>query len=106
MVPRLKLAVELQDDLGDKPGMLNDIDELSRIVGQFIDFARSEETRPLTPLALGELIDNVLTKFRRDDMDVAWQRRDATINGDALALQRNAYLAQLFAALLGGRDLG
>jgi len=85
---RLKLAVELQDDLGDKPGMLNDIDELSRIVGQFIDFARSEETRPLTPLALGELVDNVLTRFRRDDMDVAWQRGDATINGDALALQR------------------
>ncbi|WP_230369899.1 HAMP domain-containing protein [Paludibacterium denitrificans] len=39
---RLKLTVELQDDTPDKPDMLSDIDELSRIVQQFIDFARAE----------------------------------------------------------------
>lgn len=85
---RLKLAVELQDEQAEKEGMLSDIDEMSRIVGQFIDFARSEEMRPQTPLALGELIDNVLEKFRRDGMGIDGERSDATINGDALSLQR------------------
>ncbi|WP_174872880.1 histidine kinase dimerization/phospho-acceptor domain-containing protein [Vogesella oryzae] len=85
---RLKLAVELQDDNTEREGMLSDIDELSRIVGQFIDFARSEEARALSPLALDELVDSVLGKFARDGMSVSFQRADATVNGDALGLQR------------------
>lgn len=85
---RLKLAVELQDNNTDRDGMLADIDELSRIVGQFIDFARSEEQRPLSPLALDELVASVLDKFARDDMTVHYQRAPATVNGDALGLQR------------------
>ncbi|MFC3532735.1 ATP-binding protein [Vogesella facilis] len=85
---RLKLAVELQDDNRERDGMLTDIDELSRIVGQFIDFARSEEPRPLSPLALDELVESVLGKFARDGMTVSFQRQDATVNGDALGLQR------------------
>jgi len=85
---RLKLAVELQDNNTDRDGMLADIDELSRIVGQFIDFARSEEPRPLSPLALDELVESVLGKYARDGMAVSFQRQDATVNGDALGLQR------------------
>lgn len=85
---RLKLAVELQDENGEREGMLSDIDELSRIVSQFIDFARSEEQRALSPLAFDELVESVLEKFARDGMAVGYRREDATVNGDALGLQR------------------
>lgn len=85
---RLKLAVELQDDHSEREGMLSDIDELSRIVGQFIDFARSEEQRALSPLAFDELVESVLGKFARDGMAVGYRREEAVVNGDALGLQR------------------
>lgn len=85
---RLKLAVEMLDAGPDSDGMLADIDELSHIVSQFIDFARSEEPRALEPVALGELVDSVLSRFARDGMAVAWQRSDVTLSGDALGLQR------------------
>ena len=85
---RLQLALELQEDHRDKAGMLSDIDELSRIISQFIDFARSEESRPLDKLSLGELIDSVVQRFARDGMVVDWQMQDAYVDGDALALSR------------------
>lgn len=85
---RLKLAVEMLDPGPDSEGMLADIDELSHIVSQFIDFARSEEPRALEPVALGELVDSVLSRFARSGMAVAWQRSDVALPGDALGLQR------------------
>ena len=85
---RLKLAVEMLAPGQDSEGMLSDIDELSHIVSQFIDFARSEEARPMQEVALGELVDTVLSRFARDGMPVAWQRQDASLQGDALSLQR------------------
>ena len=85
---RLKLAVEMLSPDEDSAGMLSDIDELSHIVSQFIDFARSEEVRPMQEVALGALIDSVLARFARDGMVVHWQRQDATLQGDALSLQR------------------
>jgi two-component system osmolarity sensor histidine kinase EnvZ len=85
---RLKLAVEMLAPGADSEGMLSDIDELSHIVSQFIDFARSEEARPMQEVALGELVDTVLSRFARDGMPVAWLRQDASLQGDALSLQR------------------
>jgi len=85
---RLKLAVEMLEPGPDSDGMLSDIDELSHIVSQFIDFARSEESRALEPVALGELADSVLSRFARDGMQVTWQRQDVQLPGDALGLQR------------------
>lgn len=85
---RLKLSIEMEDDLADKDGMLSDIDDLSRIIGQFIDFARSEEKCSLLPLALDEIASNVLEKFARGGMTVDSELAAAQIKGDALGLQR------------------
>ncbi|MDN0074440.1 ATP-binding protein [Crenobacter sp. SG2303] len=86
---RLKLSVELQPDNTDREGMLDDIDELSRIVRQFIDFARSEEVLHREPVALAELADSVVARFRREDLDVHLERHtDAELQLDPLAMER------------------
>lgn len=86
---RLKLALALQPDGGDKPDMLDDIDELSRIVQQFIDFARAEEGARLEPVALGDVAASVVGRFVREGMDVRLERQveDERL-ADGLALER------------------
>lgn len=86
---RLKLMVELQPESPDQNGMLDDIDELSRIVRQFIDFARSEETRRSEPVQLAELADSVVGRFAREGLDINLIRHaDPERLADALALER------------------
>jgi len=86
---RLKLMLELQEANADTPDMLADIDELSRIVRQFIDFARAEESARLEPVALAELADSVVARFGRSGLDVTLQRQaEPELQADALALER------------------
>ncbi|WP_239689585.1 ATP-binding protein [Aquitalea pelogenes] len=86
---RLKLMLELQDSSPDTPDMLADIDELSRIVRQFIDFARAEESARLEPVALAELADSVVARFGRSGLDVHLDRlAEPELYADALALER------------------
>ncbi len=86
---RMKLMVEMQEPGPDTQDMLSDIDELSRIVQQFIDFARAEETVKREPVALAELADSVVARFRRDGLDISLKREaEPELMGDALALER------------------
>lgn len=86
---RIKLMLEMQEDNADRDDMLDDIDELSRIVRQFIDFARSEEPRPLEPVALSGLVESVASRFARDGLDVRpMLSDDVEVMGDALGLER------------------
>lgn len=86
---RLKLMVELQEGGDDKPGMLSDIDELSGIVRQFIDFARSEEKPRNEPVALAELASSVVARFAREQVRIHLQVLDEPeIQADPLALER------------------
>ena len=69
--------------------MLADIDELSRIVRQFIDFARAEESARLEPVALAELADSVVARLARSGLDVSLVRHaEPELQADALALER------------------
>ncbi|WP_082824092.1 ATP-binding protein [Crenobacter luteus] len=86
---RLKLALEMQPDNPDRPDMLDDIDELSRIVNQFIDFARSEEGGRMEWVSLAELADSVVGRFARAGLDVRLSREaEPELLADALALER------------------
>ncbi|RXZ43815.1 ATP-binding protein [Crenobacter cavernae] len=86
---RLKLTLELQPDNPDRPDMLDDIDELSRIVNQFIDFARSEEGGRMEPVTLAELADSVVARFVRGGLAVRFEREaEPELVADALALER------------------
>lgn len=86
---RLKLMVELQGDSPDAAGMLSDIDEMSNIVRQFIDFARSEEKPRREPVALAELAGSVVSRFAREQVDITFHpEAEPEILADPLALER------------------
>ncbi len=86
---RLKLMVELQGDSADASGMLSDIDEMSGIVRQFIDFARSEENLRSEPVALAELASSVVARFRREQLALHLSvSAEPEIIADPLALER------------------
>jgi two-component system osmolarity sensor histidine kinase EnvZ len=86
---RLKLMVEMQNDSQDKPGMLSDIDEMSGIVRQFIDFARSEEKPHSEPVSLAELASSVVSRYAREKIQIQLEiSHEPEILADPLALQR------------------
>jgi two-component system osmolarity sensor histidine kinase EnvZ len=86
---RLKLMVEMQDENQDKAGMLSDIDEMSGIVRQFIDFARSEEKPHSEPVSLAELASSVISRYAREQVQIQLSiTQEPEILADPLALQR------------------
>lgn len=86
---RLKLTLEMQEPSHDQSDMLSDIDELSQIVRQFIDFARAEETTRLEPVALADLAARVVSRFSREGMVIRLHRlSEPELRADALALER------------------
>jgi two-component system osmolarity sensor histidine kinase EnvZ len=86
---RLKLMVELQGKTGDTDAMLSDIDEMSGIVRQFIDFARSEEKPRNEPVSLAELASSVVSRYTREQVPIHLTvHSEPEIMADPLALER------------------
>lgn len=72
---RLRLEVEL-GELADeaRSNMITDLEQMDRIVGQFLDYARSEPAREKGPVDLAELLERALAASRLD--------RDETVHLD------------------------
>lgn len=62
---RMRLAIEMMASDADlKTGMSLDIDEMDRIIGQFLDFARTEDSEKLLPLDLAALAGDLASAYR------------------------------------------
>jgi two-component system osmolarity sensor histidine kinase EnvZ len=62
---RLRLGMEMADaDAHLKSGMAADIDEMDRIIGQFLDFARAAGGEPAAPADLAALAREVARHYR------------------------------------------
>jgi two-component system osmolarity sensor histidine kinase EnvZ len=62
---RLRLGLEMADaDAQLKGGMAADIDEMDRIIGQFLDFARAAGGEPAAPTDLAALAREVAAHYR------------------------------------------
>jgi two-component system osmolarity sensor histidine kinase EnvZ len=62
---RLRLGLEMTDaDAQLKSGMAADIDEMDRIIGQFLDFARAAGGEPAAPADLAALAREVAAHYR------------------------------------------
>ncbi len=63
---RLRLGVEMGlADESLKGGMVADIDEMDRIIGQFLDFARSDETAPFATADLDAMVAASVERYVR-----------------------------------------
>jgi len=70
---RLRLGVEMSTpDDALRSGMVADIDEMDRIIGQFLDFARGEESAPLVEASLDEIVRGVAERYAAGGKDVTF----------------------------------
>jgi two-component system osmolarity sensor histidine kinase EnvZ len=68
---RLRLGLELAvPDAPMKKGMADDIDEMDRIIGQFLDFARGDDTGALERDDLNAIVGNCVERYVRAGKDV------------------------------------
>jgi two-component system osmolarity sensor histidine kinase EnvZ len=68
---RLRLGVELtSDDAQLRSGMIADIEEIDRIIGQFLEFARNEADDDAAPVDVAALVDDVARQYRETGHDL------------------------------------
>lgn len=68
---RLRIGVELAGaDAATREGMVADIDEMDRVIGQFLDFARGDQETPLAPHDLNALVAPIVERSRKAGRDV------------------------------------
>jgi two-component system osmolarity sensor histidine kinase EnvZ len=62
---RLRLGIEMSGDDGLREGMTADIEEMDKIIGQFLDFARSEGGEAPQEVDVAALLLDVASQYRR-----------------------------------------
>jgi two-component system osmolarity sensor histidine kinase EnvZ len=68
---RLRLGIELTDaDPATRQGMVADIEEMDRVIGQFLDFARGEQGATLETRDLNALAHGVAERYANNGRDV------------------------------------
>jgi two-component system osmolarity sensor histidine kinase EnvZ len=68
---RLRLGVEMQArDEATRTGMVDDIEEMDRIIGQFLDFARTNEDAGVADVDVNEIVQAVVERHIRAGRDV------------------------------------
>lgn len=87
---RLRLSIEMSGaDASLKQGMDTDIDEMDRIIGQFLDFARTEGGEPVEQLDLAALARECTRHYRERGQDVRDEIAPTPpVNARALAVRR------------------
>jgi two-component system osmolarity sensor histidine kinase EnvZ len=74
---RLRLGIEVStSDEQARQGMVDDIEEMDRIISQFLDFAREGNQAPLEPCDPGEIVASVVARHRRAGHDVRFARSE------------------------------
>lgn len=72
---RLRLGVEVETrDEQARQGMVEDIEEMDRIISQFLDFARDGRETPLEALDPNDIVATVVERHRRAGHDVRFVR--------------------------------
>jgi len=89
---RMRLAVEmLPENAAPKiiARLKNDIEEMNRLIGEFLAFSRGLEKENMQAIDLIEYIGGVLSKISADGTPVKWQATGACVrNVGPMALQR------------------
>jgi two-component system osmolarity sensor histidine kinase EnvZ len=84
---RLRLGLEMAEaDAQLKSGMAADIDEMDRIIGQFLDFARAAGGEPAAPTDLAALAREVAGHYR----DTGHALEDEIVDAPQVAVRRLA----------------
>ncbi len=68
---RLRLGIEMQTlDEATRTGMVDDIGEMDRIIGQFLEFARTDEDAAREPTDVNAIVESLVDRYVRAGKDV------------------------------------
>ncbi|MBI3148875.1 MAG: HAMP domain-containing protein [Betaproteobacteria bacterium] len=68
---RMRLGAEMGvTDPTLRQGMIEDVEEMDRIIHQFLDFARGEESLTMTSCDLNRIVLHVAERYRRDGREI------------------------------------
>jgi two-component system osmolarity sensor histidine kinase EnvZ len=71
---RLRLGVEMQTlDEATRAGMVDDIGEMDRIIGQFLEFARTDEDTPREPADVNAIVGSGVDRYARTGKEVRFE---------------------------------
>jgi two-component system osmolarity sensor histidine kinase EnvZ len=71
---RLRLGIELRDaDAATRAGMVADIEEMDRIIDQFLDFARDEAATATDPIGIDAELALAVERYAHAGRDVHWR---------------------------------
>lgn len=68
---RLRMGIEMSADDSLREGMIADIEEMDKTIGQFLDFARSDGGESMQPTDLVALLDDIATQYQRRGFPVS-----------------------------------
>jgi two-component system osmolarity sensor histidine kinase EnvZ len=95
---RMRLEVEVSELPQEARGhIVADLEQMDQVVAQFLDYARSQPTRPKADVDLSSLLEQALQASRLDgDATVRLERRiEAGVHVDGLAVELSRSLANL-----------
>jgi two-component system osmolarity sensor histidine kinase EnvZ len=69
-ITRLRLCVEMMQDESLREGMIQDLDDMERIIQQFIEYVRSESEEAETAVSLNDIILSVCQRYERNKVQV------------------------------------
>lgn len=87
---RLRMGIEMTTDEAMRDGMVADVEEMDKTIGQFLDFARIDSGEPMTSTDLAELLENLANQYQRRGFTVTTAVLPAPtfITGQPQALRR------------------
>lgn len=93
---RLRLGVEMSGapEAAILP-MVSDIEEMDRIIGQFLDYGRGDPNEPLHPVDLVKLVDDLAEPYRLRGIDIRVKRCSPPLVVPGLALPLRRAIANL-----------
>lgn len=69
---RLRMGIEMSTDEALREGMIADVEEMDKTIGQFLDFARSDGGETPQQTDLSALLDEIATQYQRRGFAVAF----------------------------------
>lgn len=86
---RLRLGIEMSgQDEGLREGMQVDIEEMDRIIGQFLDYAKLNGSEEAQQTDLARLVDEVAERYRKLGSPISAQTEPLSLNARPLMLRR------------------
>lgn len=62
---RLRMGIEMAADETMRDGMVADVEEMDKTIGQFLDFARIDSGESMAQVSLDELLENIANQYQR-----------------------------------------